>query len=325
MITSYWFAEGKPFEKDIPLQDIPQRLQRKDGILWVDVGAPAENDLQFLAATFGFHPLILKSCIQPHRRATVEVFESYTFLILRGVDWPEHAKKFTPTQLAAFISQRYLVTCHEGKVPSLSEALEKCGKAPELVAGEGPDFILYEILNNMTGRYNHALDRLEQEIERVEGQILAGTEAGRHDMSDISLMRWNVLHMKRIVGPLRDAVNRIAWGDNPHIAGKAQISFRNVLEQLLRVSETLDTYREVVTDLRDIHLAMVSNRMNEIIKVLTVITTILMPLTVISGIYGMNFKYMPELEWRYGYFAVLGVMIVLTLVTALLLKRKKWM
>jgi magnesium transporter len=131
--------------------------------------------------------------------------------------------------------------------------------------------------------------------------------------------------MKRIVGPLRDAVNRIAWGDNPHVAGKAQIAFRNVLEQLLRVSEALDTYREVVTDLRDIHLAMVSNRMNEIIKVLTVITTILMPLTVISGIYGMNFRYMPELEWRYGYFGILGVMIALTIVTAILLKRKRWM
>jgi magnesium transporter len=325
MISCYWFGEGKIFEKDIPLQEVPQRLQRKDGILWVDVESPQESDLQFLAKTFGFHPLVVRSCVQPHRRATIETFESYTFLILRGVDWPEHAKKFTPTQLAVFISQRYIVTCHDRKLPSLREALEKCEKVPGEVSGEGADFILYEILNNMVGRYNHALDRLEQEIERVEEQILAGAEAGRRDMSNISLMRWNVLHMKRIVGPLRDAVNRIAWGDNPHITGKAQILFRNILEQLLRVSETLDTYREVVTDLRDIHLAMVSNRMNEVIKVLTVITTILMPLTVISGIYGMNFKYMPELEWRYGYFAVLGVMLVLTIVTAVLLKRKKWM
>ena len=325
MLTAYWFGEGSAVEKGVPLQEIPQRLQRKDGILWVDVESPQESDLRFIAGTFGFHPLLVGSCVQPNRRATIETFEAYTFLILRGVDWPEHAKKFIPTQLAAFISQRYLVTCHEKRTPSLREALETCQKVPEQVAGEGPDFILYELLNNVAGHYNHALDRLEQEIERVEEQILSGAAQDRRDMSNISLMRWNVLHMKRIVGPLRDAVNRIAWGDNPHIAGKAQISFRNVLEQLLRVSETLDTYREVVTDLRDIHLAMVSNRMNEIIKVLTVITTILMPLTVISGIYGMNFVYMPELKWRYGYCAVLGVMVISTLVTWLLLKRKKWM
>lgn len=325
MVTVYWFGEAKTFEKDVPLAEIPERLRRTDGVLWVDVEAPQGDDIHFLSETFGFHPLTLKACTQRARRPTVECFQSYTFMILRGVDLTETAQKFTTTQLAVYIGAHSLVTCHEKKLVSVREALEKCEKSPEQVLGEGPDFILYEILDILAGRYMQMLDRLEVEIQRVEEQILSGTGPNRQDMGNISLMRWNVLHLKRVVSPLRDVVNLLARGDSPHVSGKAQVYFRNVYDHMLRVSEALDTYREVVTDLRDTHLAMVSNRMNEVIKVLTVITTILLPLTVISGIYGMNFQYMPELKWRYGYFAVLGVMVVLTIVTGVLLKRKKWM
>jgi magnesium transporter len=243
---------------------------------------------------------------------------------VRGVDWPETARKFTTAQLAVFISSRYLVTCHPKKLVSVREALDKCEKSPDLVVSEGSDFILYEILDIMAAWYMRALDRLEEEIGRVEEQILSGAGPSRQEMGNISLMRWNVLHLKRVIAPQRDSLNMLARGDSPYVSGKAQVYFRNVYDQMLRVNEALDTYREVVTDLRDTHLAMVSNRMNEVIKVLTVITTILLPLTVISGIYGMNFQYMPELKWRYGYFAVLALMAALTVVTALLLRRRKW-
>jgi magnesium transporter len=210
-------------------------------------------------------------------------------------------------------------------VHCVRDALERCEKVPDQVVSRGTDFILYEILDIMAMRYLHALDRLEIDIERVEERLLAGSGQSRLDTSNISLMRWNVLHLKRVVSPLRDTVNMLARGDSPHISEKEQVYFRNVHDQMLRVTEALDTYREVVTDLRDTHLMMVSTRMNEIMKVLTVITTIALPLTVISGIYGMNFRYMPELSWPYGYFIVLGIMILMAFVTAVLLRRKKWL
>jgi len=241
------------------------------------------------------------------------------------VDWPQTEKRLASIQLAVFLGQRYLVTCHPRKNACVEEVLKECEQGKDPMFGKGADFLLYEIMDNMAERYMHALDRLAEEAEHVEEQILADPQAHQREMHRITLLRKNVLRIRRMAGPQRDAINALARPGGPHVSEKARIYVRDVYDKMLRVSEMLDTYREVVTDLRDIHLAMVSNRMNEVIKVLTVITTILLPLTVISGIYGMNFKYMPELGLRYGYYAVLGVMVVTTLVTALLLKRKKWM
>jgi len=290
--------------------DLPALLGRADRVVWVDLASPSRAETAILTDVFHFHPLAVEDCTAPRQNPKVEDFKDYLFLLTHGVHPDASVREFKTRPLSLFVGRTYLVSFHREPSRSVQHAMESARHNPKVMS-DGPDSILYNVLDYQVDQYLPVLANFEKKIDDVEGRIFtAPTEAVLAEVMDFkkALMR-----LRRISGHQRDTLLRLVRREFAVIDEKAIFGLRDVADHLVRITDLSDTYREQVSDALAAHLSIVSNRTNEIMRVLTVIATVFIPLTFIVGVYGMNFDHMPELHWRYGY---LGVWIVMILVVA---------
>jgi magnesium transporter len=301
---------------------LPDLLKNKQAILWVDLEAPTSEEIGMLSKVFGFHPLAIEDCLSDVHLPKVDDFGDYLFLILHGIKPDAAPQFFTTPQLNFFLSKNYLVTFHRQPSRSIQNAKDRCVQdAPPL--SKGLDLLLHQILDRMVDNYFPILDEFDHSIDRLEGEVF--NRASQKTLNKILKLKRDLMQLRRIVGPQREIFNRLSRDEFPVITKKADIYFRDIYDHLVRIWDLTESYRDLMNSSLEAYLSVVSNRLNEIMKILTIFTAILMPLTVITGIYGMNFKYMPELEWRYGYFIVLGVMAVISIGLLYYFRTKKWL
>jgi magnesium transporter len=245
------------------------------------------------------------------------------YLVVHGVDVDLSEKEgFAPKELDVFLGQNFLITYHKKEARSVSEVMRRCRENTPIF-DYGLDFVLYSILDILVANYVPVLDSIEDQLEDVEEVIFDRPEQAA--LKDILALKRTLMRLKKTVFPQREVINHLARNEYQFVQPKTQAYFRDVYDMLYRMAEMIESFRDVSTAMVETYLSTVSNRMNEIMKVLTLFSTIFLPLGVIAGIYGMNFDYMPELHWKYGYPFALGLMLLVALTLIGYFKWKKWL
>jgi magnesium transporter len=292
-------------------------------LYWWDLFNLTEDETLALSEKFHFHPLAIEDCLHDVHYPKVDYYENYLYLVTHGVDIDlTKTEGFAPKELDVFIGQNYLVTYHEKESRSINDVMRRVREKVPLFEF-GVDFVLYSILDVMVVHYLPVLESIEDQLETTEDKIFTNPKSEL--LREILQLKRTVIRLKRTVFPQREVINHLSRNEYHFVQKRTQAYFRDVYDHLYRMAEMTESFRDMSTAMVEAYLSTVSNRMNEIMKVLTTITTIFMPLTVITGIYGMNFDHMPELQWRFGYFAVLGVMLLVALSLIFYFRRKKWL
>lgn len=300
------------------------------GVLWVDVSDPTEEDWATLADRFGFHPLAIEDARQQDQWAKTALYDGYLSLSARvwmgaTPQHPAHDMADVTSEIDVFLGPDYLVTIHDGRSRIVRETKERWAKSPDKLpqARHSPAFLLYLLLDAVVDDFFPAMDLLDQEIDSVEMEIY-GTGA-ISDIKPALRLKKRLLLLRQAVTPLRDVLNQLMRTDEPDLLPPAyRVYFQDVYDHTLRLAEQVDLHRDILSGAMDALMAQTSNRLNQVMKTLTSVSTILMSVSLISGIYGMNFKNMPELNLTYGYYYALGAMAAVAIGLTIFFRKIDW-
>ncbi len=298
--------------------DDVRRFRETGTLLWVDAQSlDEEQTIDLLNGVFGFHELAVEDTL--HRRQTpkVDEYEGYLFIVLHAVSDGGGA-----SEVHVFLGPGYLVTLREEAVVAVEQTMSELRRRPELL-NRGSDWLMYLLLDRVVDGLVPVMDRFDDELDELEDAVVGQT--GEDVLSRIFQLRKRVVRLRRQSMQQRELVLSLARGTYAQVSPETRVYLRDVYDHLVRASEFFDGFRDLLAAVIDIHLSALNNRMNEIIKTLTLFSVILLPLSLIAGIYGMNFRHMPELEWRYGYPAVLGLMVVVTVGLLAYFRRRRWL
>ena len=321
MIHSLIFSDGKLAGQNLELEAL--RLVRADKglLLWVDLDDPTPAEIKaILEGVFQFHPLAIEDCVTPSSLPKVEDYEDYLFLVMHGVDYTR-TDKFSTTELDLFLGKDFLVTFHRRPMRSVQSTQDRCTKNLGAFA-RSADRLAHQVLDLLTDNYKPVVDELRGEIEELEETVLA--TSSENLIPTLLALKADLSHLRQTVRPQRDVINRLAHGESKMIRATSLPYFRDLRDDLIRIDETAAGYADQLLISCDLYLNKSSFQANEGIKILTALTAIALPATIIGTWYGMNFEHMPELRSPYGYPVCFTVMVLSTLGVWIWCKRMKW-
>lgn len=297
-----------------------RRHREQAGVTWIhlfDSDAQVTSDL--LTRDFGFHPVAIEDAVGRDERPELKEFDDHIFLVAPAVQSKSKDGEIFD-EIGFFVKGDTLVTVSHSEIPCVSSLAQRWRTRLQLGHPE-VGYLLFAMLDSILDDYFPRLDEMEDEVDRISDEIYTG----RTDkLQELLMIKRRMLHMRRQLGPFRDVMNSLLRRDLDFVTPGLEPYYHDLFDNTLRLTELVDTNREALTGLLDIHLSTVSNNLNMVMKKMTVISTVLMTGALVAGIYGMNFKYMPELEWYFGYPLALGLMALLGFVILWLFKRKGW-
>jgi len=326
MIHSYVFSqkEGRLISQDIG-SDLLSVFLHDEGVqFWVDVGEVSDDEAKaILDGVFHFHPLAIEDCLTPSDRPKVDEYEDCVFMIIHGVDYAPNTHEFRTREIDMFIGRNFLVTYHREPMRSINQTIDRITKNAPAVA-RAPDRLTYTILDFLLENYDPALEELSQEIADIEKNILA--KRSRHILSDIMHLKSQVQKLHQIVWPQREVITRLAHGEFKIVRQHMLPYYRDLLDQLVRISTQAENYRNSLMDVMQVHLNIQQMEVNRVIKVLTVLATLSVPILAVTSFYGMNINHWPTFQYTvaeaYGWiFSITGIM---TVALYWFLRRKGW-
>jgi magnesium transporter len=304
-------------------EELTELVAQSGGCFWVDIEGATQEEEKLLVEVFGLHPLLVED-ILGEQQPKLEQHEGFVYMIVHGID-PAHRE---PTDLGTLemdllLGSNFVLTHHSGHMRSVEAVRERIEKDPALLT-KHPAFLAHAILDHLTDHYLPLMERFDAEIDQLEVQIIKHGQVGGI-LERIMDLKHGLQRIRRIGIHQKELLSRLSNGSVPAVPKQALPFFRDVYDHFLRVSDLADSYRELVGSTLEAYLSVQSHRLNEVMKVLTLISTIMLPLTFIAGVYGMNFDNMPELSWEYGYpFA--GVLMFMTAAALVYyFKRRKWL
>lgn len=322
MITTICLdSSSKQFTKDFPTADISDYCLREQNVVWVDVNDPSSQDFLDLAEEFDFHPLSIEDCRHPHQRPKIEEYKGYYFIVLYEAQLAGPTDRLELRELNIFLGANFVVTVHSRPIRAIETVRRLWGEWSDR-SEQGAGLLAYLLFDAIVDDYLPLLDILSERVDTLSDEIF--TEFKPESLQSIFRIKKQLLHLRRTITPLRDVFNVMLRREQPIFAREIYVYFQDVFDHLIRVSDSIDTLREMLGSAMDAYLSVSSNRTNLVMKRLTSVATILMSVTLIAGIYGMNFDYMPELKWRYGYVFALGLMVAIGVAIYLYLKKSKW-
>jgi len=331
MIRSFAFTtQGKLHSADLERFLMPTLLSDTNLFLWIDLENPSPEDVKFiLEDLFHFHPLSIEDCVKESQSPKVEEytpkegdkFSPYLFMVIHAVDYSRKDCVFGTSELDFFLGKNFLVTHHTVPLRSIAQVEEMSVKG-SLGVARAPDRVAHKLLDSLVDNYKPALEELSIEIAELETAALE--RPSKETLNRIIAVKKEVYHLRRIIGPQSEVLARFARGEFKVIRPHLVPYYRNVYDALFHISEMAQTYADSLTGTLQVYLNMSSNQTGEVVKLLTLITVLTTPVTIVGTWYGMNFKDMPELTWAHGYWVAGGITAVSTLVTWIYFKRKKW-
>lgn len=290
-------------------------------MVWADLDSPSDEEFELLARIFEWHPLAIEDCLVQNLLPKIDDFGDYLLLVLHSLAPESTGDHLDSSDLEVFISKKSLVTHHDKHLDVTTELVDKCRRNPELAA-RGPAYLLYLLLDSMTDVYLPYLDSLDSRLDRIEEAVLEHPKPPT--LQEIYAMKRDVIHLRRIATPQLEVLRRLGRAEFPILPLESAVYFRDIYDHIFRVTQTADSYRDLLTGALESYLSALSNEMNQVMKVLTVFASILLPLTFLVGVWGMNFRFMPELGWKYGYAFAWGVMIAAAMGLAWFFHRRRW-
>jgi len=315
MIRTFGVTTNSQLEVDFPLED----LHKKEfDWYWVDFDKPTAKEYTLLDSFFHFHPLAVEDCLHRLQRPKVDKYDDYHFFVVHTMN----EETLEAEELDLFIGKNFVVTFHHHSVDELDLVREKLQRDASFWE-RGAIYAMYQILDKVVDSYFPLVYKIEDHLNEIEDQMT-------FDMKHLSMdtvfdMRSDLLWLRRTILPMRDLIYRVLNSSRFDLQEKELAYFSDISDHLVKLTEIVESNRELTADLRDSYMAMNSNRMNRIMMILTIVSSIFIPLTFIAGLYGMNFEYMPELQMKYGYFFAIGFMTIIGLSMLAWFKYKGWM
>ncbi|SMO77874.1 magnesium/cobalt transporter CorA [Gracilimonas mengyeensis] len=291
---------------------------------WINVcGLHDIEKLKEIWQYFELHPLIQEDILNTNQRSKIEEYPDHMFFVLRMMSFSEDTGVLNVEQVSIVLSSNSVLSFQEDDFPIYEPVLHRLRSGAPRLRNHGPDYLAYALIDTIVDHYFKVLEKLGDEIEDLENEILQ--ESDEDIPQKIHALRRKLIFFRRSVWPMRDSLNSLLREESPLIDEENKVFFRDVYDHLVQIIDGVENYRDMALGMLDMHMSQVSNKMNEVMKVLTIIATIFIPLTFIAGIYGMNFEYMPELSVPWAYPAVWGIMIVAAVVMLFYFRKKKWL
>ena len=305
-------------EEGFSAGELPNLLAEKDSVIWVDLlgetPEQVEEARKILLEVFRFHPLTVEDCIETRNQPKVEAFPDHIYFIVHGIKPGETGPaNFVTKELDGYLGRNYVVTFHDQRFRSIKTVKQQI-RASTFACKRGAAYLLHQILDNIVDLYMPIVDDFDSEISKLEDRVLGMTKSNTAVLGEVMDLRRSVARLRRISARQLEVLYRMSHGEFPQIPENVLPFFRDVHDHLLRISDLAESYRDLVGSIFDIHFAVLANRTNDVMKTLAVLSAIILPLSLIAGIYGMNFENMPELKSRNGYFITLAAMAAVALI-----------
>ena len=286
--------------------------------IWADVTDPTKSDLEKLSRAFPLHHLTLEDCSKTGNRVKLEQFPEYIFIVAYGL---ESGKKGPAAfQMNFILGKNFLLTVHKEKIPSFDSMKSDKIRLRSLLS-KGPDFLLHHLMDSEVDLYFPVLDEIEDQIDELEEEVYRNID--HRVLGRLFRLKRELLGIKKRIAPQKEVVLLLSQKNFPFVSDSSSAYYRDIYDHIIRINESIDDYREILSNTLEVHLSMISNRMNEVMKALTIVATIMMPLTVLTGIYGMNLA-IPESHFDFMYYIVLFLMGVITFVMIIYFRKKRW-
>lgn len=321
MLSSF-VAQKKAVVLDPSRQELAKALWDKDALIWVDLEDPSEFESEILIELFNFHPLAIEDCLNDHSEPKLDDYEEHLFLVVHAIG-KANGEELKPIELDLFVSKQYVVTFHKAPLPNITEVRDEIRRKKGAAFLEGTDTLVHAILDRLVDRYLPVLTEHERRIDEIEERLFGGT--GEDFLRRILKIQKDILFLKRIMSPQQETMSHLSRSARSFVRPKNLIYFRDIYDHLFRYHQMTEELLGMVNSILQVHFSHLSHRLNDVMKTMTVIATLALPMIVVSGIYGMNFAHMPELEWRYGYYVVIGLMIVISVSLLAWMKMRKWL
>jgi len=304
-------------EESFPSKDEPS-------VTWVNITGLHDLDvIEKVGKHFNLHPLILEDIVNTGQRPKMEDYEGYLFAVLKMLRYDQEEDQVNAEQVGLVVGPNYLLSFQESPEDVFDPVRERLRKGKGRSRKAGSDYLAYALVDAIVDEYFLILEIFGEKIESMEEELVAN--ATRQTLQRIHDMKREMIFFRKQVWPLRELIGALSKGESPLVHESTSIYLRDVHDHTIQIIDTIESFRDMLSGMIDMYLSTISNKMNEIMKVLTIIATIFIPLTFVAGIYGMNFRYMPELEWRWGYFMALGVMLVIAVLLLSFFKKRKWL
>ncbi|MFO7946251.1 MAG: magnesium/cobalt transporter CorA [Armatimonadota bacterium] len=293
-------------------------------VTWVSVtGVDDVQKVTAIGEHYGLHPLVIEDVANTRQRPKVEEYDDYLFVVLKSLGWIKSEQNIQVQQVSIVLTGDTVITFAEYPPSVFEDVVERIDNGRGKIRTMGADYLAYAILDAVVDGYFVILQQLGERIEDVEYDLVEDPDSEM--LADIHDLKQQMLVLRKLLWPLREAISVLERRGSPLIHDETATYMRDVYDHVFQVIEATETYREMLSSMLEMYMSSVSNRMNTVMSVLTIIATIFIPLTFIAGIYGMNFEYMPELKWRYGYPVVLAIMGIIGLVMIIMFRRRKWL
>lgn len=320
---SYMRYNGNLYEeKENTTPEECEKLCCSEDIVWINVLGIHDSDVvESIGQLFHIHPLTVEDVLNTSQRPKFEDFENYIFVVLKMVSYSPD-RDLDPEQVSVILGRNFVITFQEKPGDVFDSVRNRIRASRGRIRSRGADYLCYALMDAVVDSYFHILEEMGDGIDELEDRVIL--DPAPSTIAEIHGCKRSMLQLRRTVWPLREEITLFEKSGSDLIDDSTYIYLRNLYDHTISVIDTVETYRDIISGIRDSYLSGVSNKMNEVMKVLTIIATIFIPLTFIAGIYGMNFHHMPELHWKYGYFATLAVMFVVAAGMVLYFRRKKW-
>ncbi|MAZ71614.1 MAG: magnesium and cobalt transport protein CorA [Flavobacteriaceae bacterium] len=299
-------------------------FETSEHITWINInGLNNTREIERLGEYYSLHPLIQEDIVTTNQRPKMDEYEEYLFIVFKMLHYTDDGD-FVNEHVSMVVGSDYVTTFQEADGDVWDGLRDRLANAKGRIRNAGSDYLMFALLDAIVDNYFSVIETLSAKIEFIEDQLFE--DKVEEDITqDIQSLKKEILRIRRAVVPLREVINRLEKTDTPLIEARTQNYIRDLYDHIIQVSESVDIYREMIWGLMDMYMTTISNKMNEVMKVLTIMASIFIPLTFMAGIYGMNFEYIPELQLKYGYFYLWGAMILVFCGLLWYFKRKKWL
>lgn len=322
-ITIIDYSETQFQEREVKKVEECFKFKETSTVTWINIdGIHDTNIIEKMGECYEFHPLILEDILNTSQRPKMEDFGNYMFIVLKMLSYEDKGSEVQTEQISLILGSNFVISFQEKEGDVFNNIRERIRNSKGRIRKLGADYLSYALIDAIVDNYFIIIEKMGDKIEDMEEALIIDpipkTVQSIHDL------KRDTIFLRKSVWPLREVISGIERAESSLIKKNSKVFFRSVYDHTIQVIDTIETFRDMISGMLDIYLSSVSNRMNEVMKVLTIIATIFIPITFIAGVYGMNFKYMPELNWPRGYFGALGLMGFTVILMLIYFKRKRW-
>jgi magnesium transporter len=323
-ITLYEYDDENFSFKEINNVEEILTEEKPNFVKWINIDGLHDIDvIKKIGDYYNLHPLLLEDILHTDQRPKAEDYDSYIYIVLKMLKYNDNSSEVNVEQVSIILGNNFVISFQESVGDVFNPVRERLKNHKGKIRTMKADYLCYALLDAIVDQYFVILEKLGEDLAFIEEELLVNPEPST--LQKIHKLKRELIFLRKSIWPVREVVSFLQKGFSALIKSTTAVFLRDVYDHTIQIIETLEEYRDIVSSLIDIYLSSISNKMNQIMKVLTIIATIFIPLTFIAGVYGMNFKYMPELEWHWGYFAVWAFMIVISVFMLIIFKKRGWL